>query len=252
MKKYALIFVFTLICFFQSLLIQSAGKEPSINLSQILEKAAKYCKRLDQVALHFVCNEEIKERIYSGRFFKQNTYVYDYQLIRKDTDIQEQRILVEENGESRDEENAGLKTKRFWHKHVIFGPIGLLGESRQKRHDYAIKKEEKYKGDKCYVIEVLPKPDTKADGLFGKAWMRQNDCSIMKIEWNQQSMGNIEKIEEDASRLGAKPNITFTSEYAFEKNGIRFPSRYTVKEEYVKQLLFIKIISFSSWRPRSR
>jgi hypothetical protein len=234
-KKCASIIVFALICFFQSLLIQSAEKEPSIDLSQILEKAAEYCKRLDQVALHFVCNEEIEERIYSGRFFKRSTFVYDYQLIRKKNNIQEQRILLEECGEKKHEENAELKTRRFAHSYVIFGPIGLLAESQQKRHDYAIKKEEKYKGDKCYVIEVIPKPDTKIDGLFGKAWVRQDDWGIMKIEWNQQSMGNIEKIEEDASRLGAKPKITFSSEYGFEKNGIRFPSRYTVKEEYVRR-----------------
>ncbi len=234
-KKCALIFVFALICFFQSPLIQSAEQEPSINLSQILEKAAKYCKRLDQVALHFVCNEEIEERIYYGRFFKKSTFVYDYQLIRKKNNIQEQRILLEETGERKFEENAELKTRRFTHKYVIFGPIGLLAESQQQRHDYEIKREEKYKGDKCCVIEVVPKADTKTDGLFGKAWVRKDDCGVMKIEWSQESMGNIEKIEEDASRLGAKPKITFTSEYAFEKNGIRFPSRYTVKEEYVRQ-----------------
>jgi len=48
-------------------------------------------------------------------------------------------------------------------------------------------------------------------------------------------MGNIEKIREIADSFRAKARITFTSEYAFEKNGIRFPSRYTVKEEYVRR-----------------
>lgn len=33
--------------------------------------------------------------------------------------------------------------------------------------------------------------------------------------------------------MGARPSINFISEYAYEKNGIRFPSQYLVKEEYI-------------------
>lgn len=214
-------------------------KEGSINLSQILKKTAEYCKRLDKVSLHFICNEEIKERIYYRfyfrSFFRENSYVYDYQLVRKNNTIKEQRVLIEENGEPKHEENAELKTKRFWHKYVIFGPIGLLGESQQQNHDYSVKKEEKFEGEKCFVIEVVPKFPSKARYLFGKAWVRQSDCSIMKVEWNQESMGNIDRIEKEGEKVGAKPRITFVSEYAYEKNGIRFPSKYFVKEDYVRR-----------------
>lgn len=108
-------------------------------------------------------------------------------------------------------------------------------------HNYAIKKEVKFKGERCHVIEVVPKSQVQPNHLFGKAWVRQNDCSILKIEWYQESMGNIERIEEQASKLEAKPRITFVSEYAFEKNGIRFPSRYFIKEEYVKRARRLKI-----------
>ena len=214
-------------------------KEGSIDLSQILKKTAEYCDRLDRVSLHYVCNEEIKERIYyrffSRSFFRENSYVYDYQLIRKNSTIKEQRILIEENGEPKHQENAELSTKRFWHKYVIFGPIGLFGESQQQNHDYAIKKEEKFEGEECFVIEVVPKFPSRVKHLFGKAWVRQSDCSIMKVEWNQESMGNIGRIEKEAEKVGAKPRITFISEYAYEKNGIRFPSKYFVKENYVRK-----------------
>ena len=216
-------------------LSESDDKSGAADLPRILEKTAEYCERLDEIALHFICNEEIKERFYWGRYSGQNTCVYDYQLIRKNKAIEEQRVLIEENGHEKREEFAELKTQRFQHEYVIFGPIGLLSKSRQRLHDYALKRMEKHKGDKCYVIEVVPKPQIKTGGLFGRAWVRQDDFSIMKIEWNQQSMENIEKIEEYARRLGARPKITFASEYAFEKNGIRFPSKYTVKEEYLRR-----------------
>lgn len=231
----AFLIVFYTACLVMDGPIHGSDKRSSIDLPRILEKTAEYCERLDKAALHFVCNEEIEELIYRGRVYTRYTYVYDYQLIRKDDKIEERRVLLEENGGPKNEENADLKTKRFRHEYVVFGPIGLLEESRQRLHDYAIMKEEKYRGDRCYVIEVTPKPEIKTGGLFGKAWVRQSDCSIMKIQWNQQSMGNIDKIREIADSVRARARITFTSEYAFEKNGIRFPSRYAVKEEYLRR-----------------
>ncbi|MDH4272090.1 MAG: hypothetical protein OEW18_08950, partial [Candidatus Aminicenantes bacterium] len=50
--------------------------------------------------------------IYTGaRFYKENKYLYDYQLIRKDGDIQEKRILLEQNGKKRYHPDAKLKTQ---------------------------------------------------------------------------------------------------------------------------------------------
>ncbi|MDH4198385.1 MAG: hypothetical protein OEW05_13315, partial [Candidatus Aminicenantes bacterium] len=82
-----------------------------IDLPLILEKTAEYCSRLANASLHFVCQEEIKEHLYyspsagtiytGARFYKENKYLYDYQLIRKDGDIQEKRILLEQNGKKR-------------------------------------------------------------------------------------------------------------------------------------------------------
>jgi hypothetical protein len=201
-----------------------------------LKKTAEYCERLDRISLHFVCHEEIKEYIYSTEYvpnFIDNTYVYDYQLIRKGTGVKEQRILIEDNGQRMHEKNAELKTRRFKHKFVIFGPIGLLSEDQQSRYIYKIQKEKRYKGDKCCIIEIVPKPNIRTECLFGKAWVRLSDYSIMKIEWEQSSIENFERIENEAKKIGARPQITFVSEYAFEKNKIRFPSRYIVKEEYI-------------------
>jgi hypothetical protein len=45
-------------------------------------------------------------------------------------------------------------------------------------------------------------------------------------------MGNYAAIEAFARDMRAKPRIKFTSEYAVEKNGLRFPSSYEVVEAY--------------------
>jgi hypothetical protein len=222
-------------------------------LETILKKCADYCEKLANSALFFVCRETIKEEIYQsggpvvsvrtvtssgryairgirgGRSIEKNTYVYDYQLIRKDNRIKESRILLKENGKKKNEKNAPLKTKIFEHKNVIMGPIGLLSDYWQRFHDYKIVKKDK----KTVVIEAVPKYGYKLNQLFGKIWVRKNDFSILKIEWNQEAIENYERIEEIAKKLKAKPLITLVSEYAFEQKGIRFPSSYSIKEAYI-------------------
>ncbi len=224
--------------------VSAKEKNGQADLPLVLKKAAEYCKKLEHTSLYFVCMEEIKERIYylnrpgrvglrPTRFFTENKYLYDYQLIRKGGQITERRILLEENGKEKNEENAQLKMQMFDHKYVIFGPIGLLSEKWQQEHEYKIVGEKKYKGEQALIIEATPKSSLDIDHLFGKIWIRKSDSSILKIEWNQTSLGNFDTIKEVAKELNAEPDITFISEYDFKEKGIRFPSKYFVREEYV-------------------
>jgi len=213
------------------------------DLFLILEKTAEYCSKLDNASLDFVCHEEIKERLYyspgadgtylGGRFYKENQYLYDYQLIRKEGQMLEKRVLLEENGKNKMEADAALKTKQFEHKYVIFGPVGLLSSENQAHLSYQIEKAAKLDGEKVIIVEAKPRSPQDGNRLYGKVWLREKDLSILKIEWDQSSMGNIKGIMEVAEKLKAKPHITFVSEYGYEKHGIRFPSKYSVVEEYI-------------------
>jgi hypothetical protein len=221
--------------------VQSTDRD---RIAAILKSCSEYCQKLENASLDFVCKEEIRERIFYGRgsaiplvrrlrFFKENTYLYDYQLVRKDRRISEQRILIEENGQEQHKENAVLQTEIFEHNHVVLGPIGLLSKYWQERHDYEIIGEEELGKQKAIIIEATPRKNMISDQLFGRIWVKKEDASILKIEWNQKSMGNFKKIEELAAKLNSDPLIVSASEYMIEKNGIRFPSRYFVKESYI-------------------
>lgn len=221
-------------------------------LEIILKKCAEYCERLENVSLYFVCKEEIKEKIYlfparsgsvallpSGELrenkLPKNKYIYDYQLIRKGDTTEEQRILIEENGQEKNDLDAQLKTTRFQHKFIVFGPIGLLGQKQQKNYDYKILKNVNYKKEKAVIIEALPKFPQENNTLYGKIWIRKKDFAILKIEWEQESLENFEIIEKIAKRMNATPLITFISEFGFEKNKIRFPNKYSVEEIYISR-----------------
>jgi len=218
----------------------------------VLKTAAGYCRGLSEASLDFVCREDVRERL-SGVVFpgqleslgpphigvKSSTvikdqvhdWVYDYQLVRKEGWAAETRVLLEENGEPRHEENAALQTRRFEHKFIVLGPVGLFGDEAQSRHNYLVAQETEMEGEPVLVIDVRPK-GSETSSLYGKAWMRPRDGAVLKVEWEPASMRNYAKIEAFARANRAKPQVRFTSEYAVEKNGLRFPSSYEVVETY--------------------
>ena len=227
------------------------------DLAAILERCVAYCDKLSRSVLDFVCTERVEETIAQvsvarpavsgsssramyfsrpwGSFDKRtrSKYLYDYQLVRaKSGDITETRVLLEENGHKVGVKDAPLKTRVFVYKYVVMGPVGLLGREEQAQFDYSVVKETTFKKQPVIIIQVAPKPGAAGNVLYGKVWVRKSDAGILRIEWQPESMGNYEGIEEMARELGMKPRLSFVSEYDFEKNGIRFPSRYEIEEAY--------------------
>ncbi|MFO7981492.1 MAG: hypothetical protein R6V00_11780 [Candidatus Aminicenantes bacterium] len=227
--------------------------EKSTELNQILENCAQYCEKLSHSSLYFVCREQVEEmikhptesasssfalsggrtyRVYGGIDTEKHTYVYDYQLVRKEGMIKESRILLKEDGKKKHEENAPLKTKRFFYKHVIFGPTGLLSRKAQLNHNFKIIKRKKFNKEPVIVIRTTPKNEREANHLYGDVWVSEDDYRILKIEWNQKSLGNYKRIENIAEKSNATPKPVLISEYMYEHNGIQFPSKYVIKEIY--------------------
>ncbi len=218
-----------------------------IELEYILKKSADYCKKLENVVLHFVCEEKVREKInkyeifsgYSSRELativdqKINTYTYDYQLIKKDNSIKEQRILLEENGEQKYEKNAKLKTNRFFTKRSITAPIGLLSRYWQDYYNYKIIKDARLKGIDCVVIQVKPKSKIPGKPNYGNIWVSKKDFSVIKMEIFQESLKRFEQLRKTARKSMLKPQFTDIHYFEFEKNGIRFPSKVYFKEEYL-------------------
>jgi len=262
-----LILIFLSAHFFSQ--IENSDKRDQEELDEILTKCAEYCEKLTHSVLDFVCTEKITEEINtaesvearkqdifvsrkrdiigdsSGEISKMtsvwkegselNTYIYDYQMVRKNKIITNQRILIKENGDKKKEVNAKLKIKRFKHHNILFGPIALLDTQWQPFYDYRIVQREKFKGDNVVVIEATPKATNISENPYGKVWIKEDDFSIVKIEWDQRSLPNLDVFEKDAKNFKARPEIIFNVEYGFEKNGIRFPSKYSVVETYYRE-----------------
>ncbi|UCH97902.1 MAG: hypothetical protein JSV88_13895 [Candidatus Aminicenantes bacterium] len=132
--------------------------------------------------------------------------------------------------------------------------MGLFSPYWQHHHDYKILREDNhtFKGVKTIVVESIPRFPHGENSLFGKAWIRTDDYSILKIEWNPKSLGNAEDIKKAAKKLQSTPQVTFTTEYLIERQGIRYPSRSFLEESYVnkegeKRTLITTVIDYKDY-----
>lgn len=249
----ALFFVFNLgsLSFSQ----ERATENDQAKLKEILKKTADYCERLEKMALHFVCHENIDESTYTYKRVetvsadqfrsptsssrvslrlkkkKENLYVYDYQMIKKGDMREEKRILLKENKKEKHEENAELKTQRFMAKYLVYGPIGFLSRSWQSHFTYEIVGIEDIEGRRTVIINAIPKEVREENYYSGKIWVAENDFSILKIEWDPNYIKGYE--EEVSSAAGTlKRTLSWVVYYEVEKNGVRFPSRQLIEEIY--------------------
>jgi len=215
-------------------LSKSQDRSDQARLAAVLKKAADYCRRLDNAALDFVCMEEVTETSHN---LSPNTdvYLYDYQFIRKAGGAKERRNLLAVNGKKKDLRDTSLHTGFFQYRNVLFGPIGLLSEYWQSLLGFKLVGEDMLHDLKAVIVEATPGPELTEPHLYGRIWISEDDGSVLKIVWDQRSLGNFKMIEEWAKGHEAEPQIISFSEYGFEKNGLRFPSRSYTDQAYLRK-----------------
>jgi hypothetical protein len=232
---------------------------PDARLDRLLDLTKDYCGRLEQAALDFVCVEEIREELFKvpdvtddadipdarggvwgltptrPRHRIVHDYLYDYQFVRMGDRKVENRTLVKEDGIPKDERNARLTTMSVRVENVLFGPVGLLGKARQPEFDYRIADEKSEAGEKVLLVDAVPKPAFADARCNGRIWILEKDASIVRIEWEQTSVGNYQALRETARLLDAEPSLVSVTVYDIVKNGVRFPSRDTTEEFYLRK-----------------
>lgn len=258
LKKFA---IFLMILIIISIInpTQTQEREKSDNhqakLNEILKKTAEYCERLKQIALNFVCHENITEMIYSYNkklVYKKiavssglvwttelklkksikNSYVYDYQMVKRGEELTEKRILLKENGKEKHEKDAELKIERLTSEYLVYGPVGFLSSYWQKFFNYEIIGQENIEGKKTVVVKASPNEPREENYNFGKIWIDENDFSVLKIEWEPRSVKGFE--DRVSSSVGTlKRNLSWIVFYNIEKNGIKFPSQQFIEETFI-------------------
>lgn len=238
-----------------------APSQAPVPLAALLAKAADYCRRLEAAAFDLVCREEISETLDPNLDIDRNTpspdarqteflgpsivlsrarkvrssYVYDYQCVRTGGKLREVRTQIEENGEPVSVPNAALKTSVVVWGTALLAPVGLFAERLQPDYDFTVAGEDRVGATPVVLAEARPKPGAPpARNLYGKAWIDPATGDILRVEWSDSRVGRFDIFEKRGQLYKRTPRLVIRSEFSAEKNGIRFPSRLTVEEAYLK------------------
>ena len=220
-------------------------------LDMILEKTGDYCERVKNMALFYVCKEKVEDERYfhrkktllnfslsssegpKPRRTRKKSYTYDYQLVKKGKELKEKRILLEEDGTEKHEENVEFRPVKYFGKYVVYGPVGFLSKYWQQHFKYEIAGRDVVDGKKAVIIQSTPKTEREENCNYGRVWVDEKDFSILRIEYDPRSIKNYED-ELLLSPIGdLRKIVNWTVTYGFEKNGVRFPSQQLVQELYV-------------------
>lgn len=246
--------------------IESLEEEPAVvpdeELQMVLDKSAEYCLKLSESALYYICNEKIREKfkriegpagtsIVNPRAFirggemgaisfsylwlggtKKHVYVYDYQLIKKEDNIEEKRVLMEKDGKDVKIEDIPQGTKLFYTLKPVLVPVQILGIEHRSRFSFKLVGDKKINGKLAYVIEACQRPGQTGYFRRGRIWVDKSDFQIVKVEVETDFLEGFEQIFAECYRYYLKPHFKSTHYYEIDKNGLLFPSRSKIRIEY--------------------
>lgn len=234
-------------------------------LATILTAARDYCARLERAALDFVCVEEVEERLDLSRDERadleraarakstdpqawvaspryrfvaprnpklNNSYLFDYQFVRRDKKVEENRVLLEKNGRKAGPKTDAPRLSAFNYADILLMPVRLLDAKSQDFYSYKLQRQDRVADLDAWVLEAVPRITGITRYLGGRIWLKQDDSSVLRIEWDPATFDHYEAIVARAASFKAEPEVRSATDFGFEKNGIRFPSSDLTEEAY--------------------
>lgn len=226
--------------------------EDEARMKNILQSTGDYCERVKNIALKYVCQENIIdiENFFTGatetmgmhleretfniRRVKRQTYMYEYQLIRQEDNLSERRIMLKKNGKEKNKKNANLNHLKYYSQYLIYGPVGFLSRYWQQHFQYSLIGEGTTDGESVSIIQAVPNKVRLDNYNIGRIWINE-DFQIVRLEWEPASIQNYEN-EVMVSRLGQfQKKVLWRVDYTYEKNGVRFPGRQLIQEIFFRE-----------------
>jgi len=161
-----------------------------------------------------------------------NTYIYDYQFVRRVGKVEEKRALLERNGRKAGPRTPEPRLMAFHFADILLAPVQVLDARFEEFYAYRLLGREKLGDDDAWVLEVEPRLTGVSRYLGGKIWLKAEDSSVLRIEWDPGTFGNYETIQARAQAYRAAPEVRSWTEFGVVKNGLRFPSLDVTEEAY--------------------
>ena len=237
------------------------GGEVPAETAALLQLAADYSERLRHAAFRFICRETVSEDLLvrdtmDRSAYKRNrtSWLYEYQVVVREGQVTEDRVLLRKNKTKKRVENAALET-RFRSLYSAFLPATLFAVDKQPAFHYRVEKQEKMYGRPVARLAVAPRPGFEELGA-GTAWVDEETGAVLKIELAQRAIKGIEAAEKRAQRSGARLLVSDVHYYGIERDGIWLPSSTTISEYYVISVSEVRdanrLAERGAWPPPAR
>lgn len=159
-------------------------------------------------------------------------YLFDYQFVRRNGKVEEKRVLLEKDGRKVSPKTPLPGNRPFNFSDVLLAPVQLLDDRFSEYYAYRLLGREAINGTEAWILEVKPRLTGVSKYLGARIWLRADDASVLRIEWDPSTFGNYEAILARAKSFRAEPQVRSASEFGIEKNGLRFPSLDVTEEAY--------------------
>jgi len=234
----------------------------SDDLKKILGNTATYCEKLKTAVFHFVCDEKVEETIeqwlsygiknwevrdflkkrrtrinrdLSKKSRKYDEYISQYQVIQKDNQIKEYRLLLRDNGKKVLKKDAKLNTV-IYSRNVSLSPLILFAIENQDKFIYKILKKKKIMDRNAFVVEIKLKKKAAKKSIFATAWVDTIDFSVLKFKAFPDSFRGYDYLVRIADKSMENVKISDTHYFGYQRNGIRFPTKVQIVLSYNQKL----------------
>ncbi len=163
---------------------------------------------------------------------QRNSFICDYQIVRKAGKAEDRRILLKQNGRAVGDQKRTLDEKRFSGLGALFAPLRVIALGSQDRFSYALAGDDKVHGNRATVIRAVPRSGDE-DGIWSaRIWVDAKTYRVLRCEIEGVPIDGYEDVLNDCARLNIRPSFIVTHEYKAEKKGVLFPERSTVRVGY--------------------
>jgi len=218
----------------------------------ILDGAAAYCQRLEHAAFRFTVLEKVRQRTHKRGVQR---LVYDYQIVKEDGNIHEQRILKRRDGEAvaapNENENQRFAAELFSYRAAL-APIYLLGEGYRHRFRYALTGKRRMLDRSAWEVTLFRRPESpvpaplvlrKHGGQAGlepaegeprvvSVWIDREDFSVLGFRVYPAGISGYNKIVKAAFHRGLEVKVKDIHFFGLLRDGIRYPTRTEIVLTY--------------------
>lgn len=163
---------------------------------------------------------------------RRNTFLCDYQIVKKAAILAERRYLLRANGHRVKEQKLPFMENRFSGLSSLFAPLRVMAKEVQSKFDYSVIGKERVLERMARVIAALPKSGDENGIWSAKIWVDEKNFRVLKCEIEGVPIDGYEDVLNDCVALNIRPKFITSHRYRNERSGVLLPWQSDVRVEY--------------------